>query len=103
VGWPTFRGVAVRATDNDRLGLGVRLKAVDASYLFKPVKVALWTKDMNAKSTDELLKKVRDLSPNYYTEHLTIMVRLSELKGQKFIVVEEHANAHIMGKHWHQN
>jgi hypothetical protein len=50
-----FGQCLIRATGNQKLGPGARLKATDARNLPKPVKVNLRTKDKSAKSPDELL------------------------------------------------
>jgi hypothetical protein len=46
----------IKATDNHRLALWARLKAMDARKFPRPLKVALRTKDNTVKSSEELLK-----------------------------------------------
>jgi hypothetical protein len=58
-----------RATDDNRLGSGTRLKVKDTRNLPKPVKVDIRTKDKVAKSPEELLKWIMDLKPGLNTEH----------------------------------
>jgi hypothetical protein len=48
------------------------LKATDTRNLPKLVKVALRKKYKVAKSPDELLKWIKDLSPGLHTEHWRI-------------------------------
>lgn len=47
--------MAIKATDNQRLGIRARLKATDARHINKPMKVDIRTKDKFVRSPDELL------------------------------------------------
>jgi hypothetical protein len=77
----------IRATDSHRLGSGARLKATDARNHPMPAKVALRTKDKDAKSPDELLKWIKDLNPGLHTEHWRILDKQPEPKGQRLILL----------------
>jgi hypothetical protein len=61
--------MALRATDNHRLGLGARLKSADARNLLKPVKVALTTRDKVTQTQDELLRWIKNITPGLHTEN----------------------------------
>jgi hypothetical protein len=80
---PTVWSWLIRATDNHRLGSGVRLKATYARNLPKPVKVVLRTRDKVAKSPDKLLKLIKDLNQGLHIEHWRILDKQPEPKGQR--------------------
>jgi hypothetical protein len=76
----------IRATDNNGLGSGARLKATDARNLHKPVKVALRTRDKVAQTQDELLSWIKNLNPGLHTKNWRMLGGQSEPKGQRLIL-----------------
>jgi hypothetical protein len=76
----------VKAIDNQRLGIGARLKVTDARNLPKPVKVALRTRDKAAQTQEELLTWIKNLTPGLNTAHWKVLDKQSEPKGQRLIL-----------------
>jgi hypothetical protein len=68
------------ARHNHRLGSVVRLKAIDARNLPKPVKVALRVRDKVAETHDVLLQWIKNLNPGPYTENRKTSDKQSEPK-----------------------
>jgi hypothetical protein len=68
----------MRAIDNYRLELGVRLNATDTRNLLKPVKVALRTRDKVAQNKNELLNWIKNLNQGLHTENWRVLGRQSE-------------------------
>jgi hypothetical protein len=86
----------IKATDNHRLALGARLKAMDDRKLPRPVKVALRTKDNAVKSSEELLKWIKNLNPGLHTKHWRVLHRLPEPKGKRLILLTDQNSCKII-------
>jgi hypothetical protein len=77
----------IRYTDNHRLQSGIRLKPTEARNFPKTVNMALRTKDKVAKSSDELPKWIKDLSPGLHKERWMVLDRQPEPKGRRLILL----------------
>jgi hypothetical protein len=73
----------IKAIDNHRLGSGARLKATNARYLPKPIKVSLRVRDKVAQTQDELLRWINNLNPGLHMENWRVLGVQPEPKGQR--------------------
>jgi hypothetical protein len=76
----------IKAIDNHRLESGARLKATDARNLPKSIKVALRIRNKVVQNQEELLNWVKNLNPGLNTEHLRVLDKQPEPKGQRLIL-----------------
>jgi hypothetical protein len=75
---------------------GVRLKAIDAKHLPKPVKMALRTKDKVATGPEELLKWIKSLNPGLHTENWRVLDSKDEPIGRRLILLVDQDSAKII-------
>ena len=73
----------------------VKLRAIDVTYLSKPIKMALRTRDILSLVPEELLQWIKSLNPGFHTENWRVLDSNEDPTGRRPIVIVDQDSATV--------